>query len=198
MAATEAIKEVIWLLGLTDDLGVGQDQVHVMCDSQSAIHLARNQVYYSWTKHIDVCFYFVRKIIEEWHIFLCKISTLDNPTDMLTKVVSEIKFQHCLELIHCLKLWKSFWMAAVQFWRTSSHLQMKLIVAVKISSRWRIVACWLISQQAKSDTDSTLLLCVTPNSERRETEKGSGLLFSNDGCAESVSYMESKWTRVRI
>ena len=33
MAATKAIKEVIWLLGLTNDLGIGQDQVHMMCDS---------------------------------------------------------------------------------------------------------------------------------------------------------------------
>ena len=104
MAAKEAIKEAIWLLGLTDDLGIGQDQVHVMCDSQSAIHLAKNQVYHSRTKHIDVRFHFVREIIEEGQISLCKISTSDNPADMLTKVVSGIKFQHCLDLIHCLKL----------------------------------------------------------------------------------------------
>ena len=64
MAATKAIKEVIWLLGLTDDLDIGQDQVHVMCDSQSAIHLAKNQVYHSRTKNIDVRFHFVREIIE--------------------------------------------------------------------------------------------------------------------------------------
>ena len=42
MAVTKAIKKVIWLLELTDDFRVGQDQVHVMCDSQSAIHLANN------------------------------------------------------------------------------------------------------------------------------------------------------------
>ena len=94
MAATEAIKETIWLLGLIDDLGIGQDQVHVMCDSQSAIHLAKNQVYHSRTKYIDVRFHFVREIIEEGQISLCKISTSDNLADMLTKVVSGIKFQY--------------------------------------------------------------------------------------------------------
>ena len=49
-------------------------------------------------------------------------------------------------------------MAAVQFWRTSSHLHMKLIVAMKISSRWRIVAFWLYSRQLAQSPKRTLLL----------------------------------------
>ena len=65
MTITEAIKEAIWLQGLLDDLGVGQKQVTVFCDSQSAIHLAKNQVYHARTKHIDVRYHFVREIIEE-------------------------------------------------------------------------------------------------------------------------------------
>ena len=65
MAITEAVKEVIWLQGLLDDLGVGQKQVIVFCDSQSAIHLAKKQVYHARTKLIDVRYYFVWEIIEE-------------------------------------------------------------------------------------------------------------------------------------
>ena len=33
MAITEAVKEAMWLQGLLDDLGVGQKQVIVFCDS---------------------------------------------------------------------------------------------------------------------------------------------------------------------
>ena len=33
LAITEAVKEAIWLQGLLDDLGVGQKQVTVFCDS---------------------------------------------------------------------------------------------------------------------------------------------------------------------
>ena len=65
MAITEAVKEAIWLQGLLDDLGVGQKQVTVFCDSRSAIHLAKNQVYHARTKHIDVRYHFMREIIEE-------------------------------------------------------------------------------------------------------------------------------------
>ena len=53
MAITEAVKEAIWLQGLLDDLGVGQKQVTAFCDSQSAIHLAKHQVYHAWTNHMS-------------------------------------------------------------------------------------------------------------------------------------------------
>ena len=85
MAVTEAIKEAIWLQGLVADLGVIQEKVTVYYDSQSAIHLAKNQVHHSRTKHIDVRFHFIREILEEGDILLQKISTAENPADMLTK-----------------------------------------------------------------------------------------------------------------
>ena len=104
MAITEAVKEAIWLQGLLDDLGVGQKQVTVFCDIQSAIHLAKNQVYHARTKHIDVRYHFVREIIEEGGVLVQKIKTDDNPADMLTKGVTAIKFNHCLDLINIAKV----------------------------------------------------------------------------------------------
>ncbi|KAH7852964.1 hypothetical protein Vadar_031538 [Vaccinium darrowii] len=100
MAVTEAIKEAIWLQGLVTDLGVEQEHVTVYCDSQSAIHLAKNQVHHSRTKHIDVRFHFIREVIEDGEVLLEKIGTVDNPADMLTKVVTGVKFKHCLDLIN--------------------------------------------------------------------------------------------------
>ena len=100
MAVTEAFKEAIWLHGLIEDLGIVQEHVDVHCDSQSAICLAKNQVHHSRTKHIDVRFHFVREIMDEGDILLQKIGTADNPADMLTKCVSGIKFQHCLDLVN--------------------------------------------------------------------------------------------------
>jgi len=100
MAVTEAFKEAIWLHGLIEDLGIVQEHMDVHCDSQNAICLAKNQLYHSRTKHIDVRFYFVREIVDEGDILLQKIGTADNPADMLTKCVSGIKFQHCLDLVN--------------------------------------------------------------------------------------------------
>ena len=49
MAAADAVKEVILLRGLVSDLGLQQDETIVFCDSQSTIHLAKNQMYHERT-----------------------------------------------------------------------------------------------------------------------------------------------------
>ena len=100
MAITEDVKEAIWLHGLLKDLGVSQKQLDVYSNSKSAIHLAKNQVFHSRTKHIDVRYHFVREILEEEEILLQKIDTKENPADMLTKVVTRAKFKHCLDLVN--------------------------------------------------------------------------------------------------
>ena len=92
MAMAEGVKEALWLWGLLDDLGIEQENVNLWCDSQSAIHLAKNQVHHARTKHIDVRYHFVRDVIEEGDISLMKVHTNENPADVLTKVVTSIKF----------------------------------------------------------------------------------------------------------
>jgi ATP-binding cassette subfamily B (MDR/TAP) protein 1 len=42
MAVAEGVKEALWLRGLLGDLGVRQEGVRLMCDSQSGIHLPKN------------------------------------------------------------------------------------------------------------------------------------------------------------
>ena len=100
MAVAEGFKEALWLRGLINELGICQKKVEVHCDSQSAIYLAKYQVYHSRTKHIDVRLHYVRDIVEKKKIDLLKIPTADNPADMLTKVVGAAKFEHCLNLAH--------------------------------------------------------------------------------------------------
>ena len=76
----------------------------MFCDSHSAIHLAKNQVYHARMKHIDVRYHFVQEIIKECGVLVQKIKTDDNPADMLTKVVTTIKFNHCLDMINIAKV----------------------------------------------------------------------------------------------
>jgi len=54
------------------------------------------------TKHIDVRFHFIWKILEEGDIESLKVHTKVNPADMLTKVISGVKFTHCKEMLHIL------------------------------------------------------------------------------------------------
>ena len=87
---------------IRDSLGIEHDLLKINCDSVSAIYLAKNQVYHARTKHIDVRFHFVWEILDEGDIELLKIYTKKNPADMLTKVMSGMKFTHCKELLHIL------------------------------------------------------------------------------------------------
>ena len=69
----------------------------VNCDSQSAIDLSKNSMYYSRSKHIEVRYHLLRRVVEQQSFGLEKIHTEENPTDMLTKVVSREKLKLCVE-----------------------------------------------------------------------------------------------------
>ena len=103
MALIETVKKAIWLRGLLNELRVGQKQIFIYFDSQSAICLAKNSVFHVRTKHIDVCYQFVQEIISEGQILLQKIEHIENPIDILTKVVALIKCNHCFILSTLLK-----------------------------------------------------------------------------------------------
>ncbi|KAG8472381.1 hypothetical protein CXB51_035329 [Gossypium anomalum] len=99
MAITEACKEAIWLKGLFSELNEDLQISTVFCDSQSAIFLTKDQMFHERTKHIDVRYHFVRDIIARGDIVVSKISTHENPADMMTKSLPITKFEHCLDLI---------------------------------------------------------------------------------------------------
>ena len=99
MAATEVVKEAIWLKGLVGDLGLQRDDSVVFCDNQSAIHLTKNPMYHERSKHIAVKYNFIRETVSEGIVAVKKVATVDNPANMMTKPVPLHKFKHCLDLI---------------------------------------------------------------------------------------------------
>ena len=99
MALTEATKEALWLKGLAEELGIEQATIPIYCDSQSAIHLTKNQGFHERTKHIDIRLHFIRDIVASKKVVILKIPTNENPADFLTKSVSLIKFHKCSSLI---------------------------------------------------------------------------------------------------
>ena len=98
IAATEGMKEAIWLRGLVSELGLQQDVLVIFCDSQSVVHLTRKSKYHSRTKHIEIKHHFIRDIVDTGDIIVEKIHTTENPADMLTKPLPSAKFDHCLNL----------------------------------------------------------------------------------------------------
>jgi hypothetical protein len=95
VATTMASKEMIWLQRFMEELGKKQENSRLYCDSQSAIHLAKNSAFHSKTKHIQLRYHFIRSVLEDGQLKLEKIHTIQNPADMLTKGVTREKLSSC-------------------------------------------------------------------------------------------------------
>jgi hypothetical protein len=87
---------MIWLQRFMLELGKKQENNRLYCDSQSAIHLAKNSTFHLKTKHIQLRYHFIRSILEDGHSKLEKIHTSQNPADMLTKGVTREKLSSYL------------------------------------------------------------------------------------------------------
>ena len=99
ITVSDAIKEAMWLKDLVSELLGVEVKATLMCDSQSAIHLSKNQAHHERTKHIDIKHHFIRQIIEDKTVFLTKIVGEDNAADMFTKPVPIAKLKHCMRIL---------------------------------------------------------------------------------------------------
>jgi hypothetical protein len=79
-----------------------------MCDSTSAISVAKNFVPHSRTKHIEVRYHFLRDNVEKGNIDLIHVPTEKQLADILTKPLDQATFARCeesLELFFLFELW---------------------------------------------------------------------------------------------
>ncbi|XP_019252796.1 PREDICTED: uncharacterized protein LOC109231600 [Nicotiana attenuata] len=66
MALRKVVGELVWLCRLFEELNMPFNKpVEVFCDSQSALHIARNPMFHERTKHIEVDCHFVRSKLQE-------------------------------------------------------------------------------------------------------------------------------------
>jgi hypothetical protein len=63
-----------------------------MCDSMSAISVAKNPVLHSRTKHIEVKYHFLRDHVEKGNIDLIHVPTEKQLADILTKPLDQAIF----------------------------------------------------------------------------------------------------------
>ena len=85
--------------GLLIEIGVSQGIAIVFSDSQSAIHLTKNDAYHIKTKHINIKYHYIKDTIAKRDITMEKVHTADNPADVITKPLPITKFEHWLNLV---------------------------------------------------------------------------------------------------
>jgi hypothetical protein len=93
MTIAEACRESAWLQGLYAELCGDDSCVNLFCDSQSAMYLTKDQMFHERSKHIDVKYHYVRDVVAQGKLKVCKISTHDKLADMITKPVPIAKFK---------------------------------------------------------------------------------------------------------
>ena len=67
--------------------------LHLSCDNQGALKLAKNPQFHAKTKHIEGKHHFVRERVLEGEIQLKYVNTDDNPANLLTKPLPKHKFE---------------------------------------------------------------------------------------------------------
>ena len=104
IAATHAAKEGIWLQRLITELyDVVITPTILHCDNQAALTLATTDNFHARTKHIDICYHFIRHSVETGAFKLVYCPTDDMIADILTKALPGWKVKgHTAALGLCL------------------------------------------------------------------------------------------------
>lgn len=86
------VRELVWLSRVFEELTVSTPKPYVViCDSQSALHIARNLVLHERTKHIEVDCHFVRNKLHEGLVSLHHVATTDQLANVLTKALTGLR-----------------------------------------------------------------------------------------------------------
>ncbi|XP_022042124.1 uncharacterized mitochondrial protein AtMg00810-like [Helianthus annuus] len=89
--------ELTWLTRLLHEFSIPSIlPIPLKCDSQAAIHIAKNPVYHERTRHIELDCYFFREKLQDGLIHLSHIASQDQPADLFTKSLPSSKHNFCV------------------------------------------------------------------------------------------------------
>ena len=94
MALSDCSHQAIWMKSVFAELGMPLGSVPIIGDNQGSIFISSNPVQERRSKHIDICYHYVRESIEEKKIDIYFIDGSHNPADLFTtsKNLGETKF----------------------------------------------------------------------------------------------------------
>lgn len=93
IAASGAVKELMWLKRMLSELTKTEMTVQFNMDNQSAIRLIKNPEFHKRTKHIDVRYHFIREKYEDKEFELHFVPSDEQLADIFTKGLLKGAFQ---------------------------------------------------------------------------------------------------------
>jgi len=85
--------KLIWLKALLVSLGVFHDSaMHLYCDNQAALHIAKNPLFHERTKYIELDCHFMREKLEKGDIIFSCVPSTRQLTDIFIKAFGKKQF----------------------------------------------------------------------------------------------------------
>jgi hypothetical protein len=66
----------------------------ILCDKQSYIKMTENHVFHDKSKHIEIRYHYICDMVRRGAIKLQHVSIDEQVVDVLTKLLSRVKFEH--------------------------------------------------------------------------------------------------------
>nr|GEW72355.1 retrovirus-related Pol polyprotein from transposon TNT 1-94 [Tanacetum cinerariifolium] len=86
--------QVLWMRTQLTDYGFHFKKIPIYCDSKSAIAISCNPVQHTRTKHIAVCYHFIKEHVEKGKIELYFVKTDYQLADIFTKALPADRFNY--------------------------------------------------------------------------------------------------------
>ena len=99
VASSMCAKQGQWIaqifrdLGLPKYIGKNPNTVHMLGDNQGALALVKNPHLHERSKHIDICYHFIRDLAEKGKLDIAYVPTADMAADGMTKPLGKVAFE---------------------------------------------------------------------------------------------------------
>ncbi|KAE9094861.1 hypothetical protein PF007_g17611 [Phytophthora fragariae] len=92
IAMNEGVRDVLWIVGLCEELHWPATTPLLRGDNQAALYLTEKPGKHSNTKHINNKYHLVRHLVEDGKLRILHVPTNDNTADIMTKPLARDKF----------------------------------------------------------------------------------------------------------
>ena len=87
--------ELIWLKQLLQELRFSKDeQMMIVCENQTALHITSNPIFHERTKHIELNYHFIREKTASGCMTTSFVNSSDQLADIFTKSLRCLRIQY--------------------------------------------------------------------------------------------------------